>query len=56
MLTKHTELYEGVLAQFIDVHPEHSTIFIVSCLPEEKIKQMTSLKEPDDKYSEESLS
>jgi len=54
-LLKHSELFEGVLAQVIDVHQGRSVAVIISCLPEEMIKQMTSLNEPDDTDSNESL-
>jgi len=40
---KHSKLFEGMLAQAIDVHPGGSVAVIFSCLPEEIIKQMTSL-------------
>jgi len=54
-LLKHSELFEGVLTQVIDVHPGHSVAVIVSCLPKPILKHMKILNEPDDMDSKESL-
>jgi len=39
--TRFSALYEDVLAQIRSVCPGSSVAVIISCLPEEKIKQMT---------------
>jgi len=52
-LTKHSWLYKGVLAQVVDVYPGCSVTAIISCLPEETIKQMSS-HQPDNTNIEES--
>jgi len=52
---KRSELFEGLLAQVSDVHPSHPVAVNLSCLPEETIKQMTSLNAPDDMDSKESF-
>jgi len=40
-LTKFSSLYEGVLAQVSSVRSGYSVAVIISCLPEETIRQMT---------------
>ena len=54
-ILKHCKRFEGMLAQVIDVHPGRFVAVKISCLPEEIIRQMTSLNKPDDTESEESL-
>jgi len=52
-LTKFSELYKCILAQITSVHPGSSVAVIISCLPEETIKQMT-INSIDDTDSEAS--
>jgi len=39
-LTKFSRLYEGVLAQVSSVQSSYTVAVIISCLPEETIRQM----------------
>ena len=41
-LTKFSGLYEDVLAQVSSVQSSYSVAVIISCLPEETIRQITS--------------
>jgi len=43
-----------MLAQVIDMRPDHSDAVKISSLPEEMIRQMTSINDPDQTDSEES--
>jgi len=52
-LTKFSRLYEGVLAQVSSVRSSYSVAVIISCLPEETIRQMT-INRVDDTESDES--
>ena len=52
-LTKFSRLYKGVLAQVSSVRSSYSVAVIISCLPEETIRQMT-INRVDDTESNES--
>ena len=52
-LTKFSRLYKGVLAQVSSVRSSYSVAVIISCLPEETIRQMT-INRVDDTESDES--
>ena len=52
-LTKFSSYYEGVLAQISSVRPSYSVAVIISCLPEETIRQMTN-HSVDDTESDDS--
>jgi len=53
VLTKFSSLYEGMIAQESSVQSGYSVAVIISCLPEETIRQMT-IKRVDDTESDES--
>jgi len=52
-LTKFNRLYKGVLSQVSSVRSGNAVAVIISCLPEEKIRQMT-INRVDDTESDES--